>query len=169
MIITIDGASGTGKSSVAKKLSQQLHIHFFDTGAMYRCFAWILMQKNIALTDTQAIKKELASFTYEQLPESRYLANGQELFLQIRSPEISVFSSAVSTLPFVREKLIVIQRNFAAKQDAIFEGRDMGSVVFADADAQFILSADSIVRAKRRLEHLKKQFPEKHFSLQEAQ
>lgn len=153
MIITIDGPSGTGKTTIAKKVSKQLSFSHFDTGAMYRSFAYLLKKNGISLTDSSQIKTLLDHFDFSIKgvePNKLYLVSGEDVTSKIRTTEISSLVSQVAALKEVRDKLVTIQRNFGANQDAVFEGRDIGSVVFPNAELKIFLTATPEVRAKRR-------------------
>lgn len=157
MIITIDGPSGTGKTTVAKKVAEALHISYFDTGAMYRAVTWALLKEGIDLSDERALSLFLDQFSFrieERKQEKRYFANGHDVTSEIRYQNITDHVSKVASLAPVREKLWNIQRSFGAKESAVFEGRDMGSVVFPDAEMKIYLTATAEIRGKRRLEEI---------------
>ncbi len=166
MIITIDGASGTGKSSVAKGVAKKLGFDFFDTGAMYRLAAYSILQKKIPVEEEQKVVKALKNFTLSIKgtgEEKRYFLEKEDCTEEIRLPEVTFASSKIATYPEVREKMVQIQREYGKKTNMVFEGRDMGTVVFPEAEAKFFLSAKLEIRAKRRLEELVEKFPEKVF------
>ncbi len=161
MIVTIDGPSGTGKSTVAKKVAQKLGFVFFDTGAMYRSVAWLLMQENIVLDDQKSIETMLAQFCFdivEKEGSKRYFVNGVDVTELIRSREVTAIVSAVAALPVVRKALWAIQHRFGDQNNAVFEGRDLGSVVFPDAECKFFLTARPEIRALRRFRELSAQY-----------
>lgn len=157
MIITIDGPAGTGKTTIAKKIAEKLHFAYFDTGAMYRAVTWQIMQKGISLHDISAIEDLLKSFSF-QIAEKNgvkyYYSNGIDITTVIRSQEVTARVSDVSALLCVRAALWKIQRDFAEQGDSVFEGRDLGSVVFPHANIKIFLTARPEVRAKRRLHEL---------------
>lgn len=162
MIITIDGPAGTGKTTVAKKVAEQLKLPYFDTGAMYRSVTYLLMHEKIPLSDIQQITDLLTHFSFEiRLFNGRhhYYANGIDVTEMIRSQAVTHIVSAVSALPVVREALWKIQRRFAKKQGGVFEGRDMGTVVFPEAKYKIFLTARPEIRAERRLAELKDKRP----------
>ena len=166
MIIVIDGPSGSGKSTLAKMLSKELHVPYFDTGAMYRSFCWFLIDQNTPLDDEGKIKEQLNKLEFEiclQEGESHYIVNGIDVTQKIRSEEVSKNASKVSAYLFVREHLVNIQRKFGRGGAGIFEGRDMGTVVFPNADIKFFLYADPNIRAMRRFQQLQVNFPLKKF------
>ncbi|MFA5250402.1 MAG: (d)CMP kinase [Parachlamydiales bacterium] len=166
MLITIDGPAGVGKSTVAKKLAQKLAFAYFDTGAMYRSATLFLLEKGIDLEDEAAIKDALADFHFEvrlENGEKHYLVDGQEVTDKIRSLEITEKVSTVAAKGFVREELVKIQRKYARGKNAVFEGRDMGTVVFPKADLKFYLTAQGEIRAHRRADELKSKHEEVAF------
>lgn len=161
MIITIDGPAGTGKTTVARRVAECLHFSYFDTGAMYRSVAWWILQKQIDLADDLSMQNLLDHFSESfKIEGSRYFLEGRDITQEIRTPEVTQFVSPVSALPAVRELLWRIQRNFAKNGDAVFEGRDMGSVVFPNAELKIFLTARSEIRAQRRLGELLAKNPE---------
>jgi cytidylate kinase len=154
MIITIDGPSGTGKSTVAKRVAERLGFAFFDTGAMYRAVAFCMKKEQISIDDKRAIENLLGNFSFRICNEKgkkRYFSGDEEITDEIRTREITSLVSAVAALPIVREKIWDIQRCFGEKESAVFEGRDMGTTVFPNANLKIFLSARPQVRAERRL------------------
>lgn len=159
MIITIDGPAGTGKTTVARTVAQKLAFPYFDTGAMYRSVTWKLLQEKVGLKDIEAVCKVLHHFDFVIRgvgSDKRYFVDGIDITEEIRGKEVTSRVSEVSAIPAVREKLWVIQKDFGAKGDAVFEGRDMGTVVFPHADIKIFLTASPEVRAKRRLDEILK-------------
>lgn len=157
MIITIDGPSGTGKSTVAKRVAALLGFSFFDTGAMYRAVAWVLQSKKIPIEDEASLQEILRDFHFQIhdiLGQKRYIVNGVDVTEDIRAPEISAKASAVAVLPKVRQAMWKIQREFAHEVDSVFEGRDMGTSVFPHAEVKIFLTARPEVRAERRFQEL---------------
>ena len=158
MIITIDGPSGTGKTTVAKRVAERLRFSYFDTGAMYRAITWFALQKKIDLKDEKAIRELLQAFAFrieEKNREKRYFVGSTDVTEAIRAQEITARVSEVSALLPIRQALWKIQRDFAAHTpNALFEGRDIGSVVFPNAEKKFFLTARPEVRAKRRRDEL---------------
>ena len=165
MIIAIDGPAGTGKSTVAKGVAQELGFFYFDTGAMYRSFAWYTLQNGIDPSNEKGLEQLLETFDFEidtdkKTLEKSYFVNGTDISHSIRTQEISKLSSQVAILPFVRQSLVKIQRAFGNKTDAVFEGRDMGTIVFPSAEIKIFLTATPEVRAERRYRDLLLKFPD---------
>ena len=163
MIITIDGPIATGKSTIAKKLASEIGYIYFDTGAMYRSLTYALMKNNINIDDPEAVRGFLPEFTFDikiKRGERRYWANGEDVTNLIRSPAVTANVSKVSAMPFVREKLVEYQRKLAKGLNAVVEGRDMGTIVFPDADFKIYLTGKPEVRAKRRYDELLVKFPD---------
>jgi cytidylate kinase len=152
-IITIDGPAGSGKTTVSKALAKRLGWIYVDTGALYRGVAFEVNRTGTDYNNDSALESLLVSLSLELVTEKgslRLLSSGCDITDQIRTPGISMLASAVSAKPRVRAALLEMQRLIATKNDAVFEGRDMGTVVFPKADHKFFLSADLLTRAKRR-------------------
>jgi cytidylate kinase len=164
MIITIDGPSGTGKSTVAKGVAKRLKFTFFDTGAMYRCVAWKILKEGIDPSDETRIGALMPSFAFEMRTdpqgERAYFVDGEDITSQIRSRHVTDASSKIATYAAVRKALVSVQRRFGLGCSAVFEGRDMGTVVFPDADLKIFLTACPQVRAQRRYRELLTKFPD---------
>lgn len=170
MIITIDGPVATGKSTVAQKLADFLGYFYFDTGAMYRAFTYLVVNEKIPLDDEEALKEALNTFNFRiKVRRKRrfYYIGSEDVTKIIRTPEVTKKVSEVSAIPFVREKLVEIQRKLSEGVNAVFEGRDMGSHVFPDAHLKIFLTGKSKERAKRRLDELQAKMPDlaKDFNL----
>lgn len=155
MIITVDGPSGTGKTTVAKRLAHELGYAHYDTGAMYRAVTYGLMHAGIDVDDVPAIHLYFDNFDYQVKNGNgtpRFWIGDEDVTEVIRTPEVTARVSEVSAKPVVRDHLVALQRKYAEDTvDAVFEGRDMGTVVFPDAQMKVYLTASSEVRAKRRL------------------
>lgn len=164
MIITIDGPSGTGKSTIARELARILHFTFFDTGAMYRCMALFLQDKGIGSLDALQTSSLIEEFSFKITTDAqgakRYFVGEKDVTFDIRSEKISSLASQIAKIPEVREALMPIQRKAAEGNDVVFEGRDMGTVVFPQADLKIFLTASAEVRAERRYQELVFKFPD---------
>jgi len=156
MIIAIDGPSASGKSTTAKGVAEKLGITHLNTGAMYRAVTLGLKEAGIQPDDEKSVCQFLAGMDI-RFDESNHIhLNGIDVSMEIRSGDISSQVSAVSAIPMVREKMVMAQRQIAGEKDCVLEGRDIGTVVFPDAEFKFFLVADVEIRAKRRLQDLEK-------------
>ena len=151
MIIAIDGPSASGKSTTAKGVAEKLGITHLDTGAMYRTVTWGLKKAAIHPSDDEKVRDFLKNLEIYFDASNHIWLNGEDVSVEIRTGDISSRVSAVSAIPEVREKMVKIQRQIAGKKDCVPEGRDIGTVVFPDAEYKFFLVADTEIRAKRRL------------------
>ncbi len=153
LIIAIDGPAGSGKSSTARLLASKLNFLYLDTGAMYRCVALAALDAGIDLKNEDAVGRLAGSVNIDFIhgdDEDKVLLNGEDVSLRIREPRIDSASSLVSSYRVVREKMVDHQRKLGARGDIIAEGRDMGTVVFPEADLKIFLVADLETRARRR-------------------
>lgn len=156
-IVTIDGPAGAGKTTVAKALSSRLDCVYVDTGALYRAVAYEISSQKIDWRDDHKLSEFLLTLDLEfvrQGDDLILLSHKKDISGFIRTPEISMLASDTSALPQVRAALLGIQRSIAQKSDAVFEGRDMGTVVFPEAAYKFFLFADLKIRAKRRFDEM---------------
>jgi len=156
-IITIDGPAGAGKTTVSKLLSQKLGIIYVDTGAIYRGVAFEIKRQNIEWENDSMLETFLEGLDLNFIKKNGFLllmSSGRDISKFIRTPEISMLASSSSARPQVRAALLDIQRKIAKTEDAVFEGRDMGTVVFPEAEYKFYLFADLTVRAKRRYDEM---------------
>lgn len=158
-LICLDGPAGSGKSTLAKALSQELGFFHLDSGATYRAFAVVVERLGYDLAkpcreQRDLLYKALEQFNIELAKDSRVILNGEDVTTQIRSEKISQLASVLSQEPVVREKMVACQRALARGKDVVAEGRDMATVVFAEADLKVYLTAREAVRAKRRYEDL---------------
>lgn len=157
--ITLDGPSGSGKTTIARELAESLGYLYVDTGAMYRAVAWFVDKSGIDFNNESGIIDALGNINLELKldgKEQRVVVNGEDITPYIRTPRISMGASAVSKIKEVRLKLVAMQREIASKNNALFDGRDMGSFVLPNADQKFYLTADIDERAKRRHLELRK-------------
>lgn len=155
--IAIDGPAGAGKSTIAKKLAKDLGYIYVDTGAMYRAMAYYFLQNGIKPEDEKAISdacpKVDVTIKYVN-GEQQVILNGENISGKIRTEEVGNMASATSVYPIVRTKLVDLQRQLAAKENVIMDGRDIGTVVLPDANVKIFLTASSKVRAQRRFDEL---------------
>jgi CMP/dCMP kinase len=157
IIITIDGPAGSGKSTIAQLLAEQLGLDCLDTGAMYRVVAWILRkQKKEELTGEALLLflKDLEFVIEGNGPGQKVWVQGKDVSREIRTPEISRLASSVSMKPEVRSVLAERQKALGQQGALIAEGRDMGTVIFPQAEFKFFLNASLEVRARRRYQEL---------------
>lgn len=149
VIITIDGPSGTGKSSAARAVAKALGYVFLDTGALYRTAALAVDQRGADI-DNDTVCGSIVAQIDIRFDQERVLLDGTDVSDAIRTPRISDLSSRIAVHPSVRRKLLDIQRSFAHRVSLVAEGRDTGSVVFPDADIKIYLDASPQARARRR-------------------
>jgi len=164
MIVTIDGPSGTGKSTVAKRLADRLGYTYFDTGALYRAIAWKILHDKISVTDVAKIEKMLQTFSFHvetQNNQKVYCVDDHDVTKEIRSQEVTAIVSEISAMKCVRDAMRPIQKIFSQEGPTVFEGRDLGTVIFPHAEVKFFLTAAPEVRAKRRLRDLQHKFPDR--------
>jgi CMP/dCMP kinase len=165
LVITIDGPAGAGKTTVSKALAERLQYRYIDTGALYRGVAFEAKVKGVSPDDEHQLEilcKDLELMFVRNEKGVRLLSGQIDISDYIRTPEMSMMASAVSAHPVVREALLGLQRKMGAEKAAVFEGRDMGTVVFPQADVKFFLTADLKVRASRRHRELEeKKSPQK--------
>jgi cytidylate kinase len=157
LLITIDGPAGAGKTSVSRKLADRLNYKYIDTGALYRGVALEAGFTGIGQDDDTDLENLCSTLNLKFVKDERglrLLSNNSDITDQIRTPEISMMASAVSAKPVVRKYLLDLQRNLGREKGVVFEGRDMGTVVFPDADKKFYLDASQKVRAIRRYREL---------------
>jgi cytidylate kinase len=153
LIIAIDGPAGSGKSTVARLVAENLHLMHIDTGAMYRAVALKMLKHGVELTDREQLQKLLDSTTITQKESDnglRILLDSVDVTEEIRTPEISLWVGPVSEHPVVREHLVKWQRELGKEGGVVLEGRDIGTIVFPDAGLKIYLVADAHVRALRR-------------------
>lgn len=151
--IAIDGPSGAGKSSVAKALAKKLGIIYVDTGALYRTIGYYVRLKETEPSDAPAVEKLLPEIhleiRYENGTQEVYL-NGEAMGNRIRTPEMSMYASAVSAIPAVRNFLLNTQREIAEKNSVVMDGRDIGTVILPNANVKIYMIASEACRAERR-------------------
>ena len=163
LIITIDGPSGAGKTTVSRILAHRLGYRYIDTGALYRGVALAAITSGLNPNDDEGLDTLLKTLKMSFVPGEtglRLLLNESDITDRIRTPEISMVASAVSAKPMVRNYLLNLQRELGRDKNVVFEGRDMGTVVFPDADVKFFLDAALTTRAKRRFKELAPTIPQ---------
>lgn len=155
MIIAIDGPSGAGKSTVAKLLSDTLNFEYIDTGAMYRALAYKSYINKIDISEDNVDKiSDMLNSTSVDYYENKIYLDGENVEVLIRDEIISIKASQISTLSIVRTKMVELQRKIAENKNVILDGRDIGTVVFPNADYKFFVTASEEVRAIRRYNQL---------------
>ena len=153
MIIAIDGPAASGKSTSAKLLAKELGCLYLDTGAMYRCIAFSILENKIDISNQGSLTKFLKNFEIDLKKTNNNLSffvNGENVTNKIRKSDVSQKVSEVSAIPIIREYMVRIQRSFTKNNSCVMEGRDIGTVVFPNAEFKFFFIASNEVRAKRR-------------------
>ena len=152
-IIAIDGFSSCGKSTLAKQIAKELDYIFVDTGAMYRATALYFIRSEVNLNDVSQINEALEAMTisFKNIDGNNVtFLNGENVESEIRSLEVSGMVSEVAAIPAVRRKMVALQRNMTDADGVVMDGRDIGTVVFPDADVKLFVTADPLIRAQRR-------------------
>lgn len=163
-IVAIDGPAGAGKSTAARLLAAQLGFILIDTGALYRTLALQALERNISLADGPALGRLCSELKFQfgslekpsgnNVPKLKIYCNGLDVTDSIRTPELGLAASNVSKLPEVRAALLQVQRDFGRDGGIVMEGRDIGTVIFPQAELKFFLTASVESRARRRCEEL---------------
>jgi len=175
MIITIDGPTASGKSTLAKEVAHKLNIYHLNSGYLYRGLAYILVYKfgynenelrDPKLTDLETILNS-ENFVYKYDGKECFIFyKAENITPYLKNSEVDNYSSIISSIPIIRTMLLAYQREFAENNSLVMEGRDCGSVVFPNADFKFFLTADLEVRAKRWQQYMKSK--DKNYGIQEA-
>jgi cytidylate kinase len=156
MIIAIDGPSGAGKSTLGRMLARELNLLYIDTGAMYRAAALAVIESGVTTTDSEAVAEVVtrADINLEGNPDSlQVMLDGRDVSLKIRTEEVSHSASVISTIPEVRRSLVNRQRELGRRAGGVvLDGRDIGTIVFPQADVKFFLTAAPEQRAQRRFD-----------------
>ncbi|HDR46608.1 MAG TPA: (d)CMP kinase, partial [Geoalkalibacter subterraneus] len=159
-IVAIDGPSGAGKSTISRMLAGRLNFTHIDTGAMYRCIALAALRRGIDPEDEAALAElcERVRIDFTRRDEQqRVILDGEDVSAEIRTPAVSLLTSRVSSVAAVREKMVAMQREMGREGGVVLEGRDIGSVVFPDAEVKFFLTASAQERGARRYRELREQ------------
>ncbi len=156
VVVAIDGPAGAGKSTIARRVAERLGFLYIDTGAMYRAVALWALRQGIDPSDRLRMDP-LATAAEIELEPGRIRLNGEDVSDAIRDPAVSDGASKVAVIPGVRRAMVAKQRLCAERSSVVMEGRDIGTVVFPDAEVKIYLDADPIVRARRRLKDLRAQ------------
>jgi CMP/dCMP kinase len=155
IVIAIDGPAGAGKSTIARAIANRLGFVYIDTGAMYRAVALWALRTGVSESDMHRLEQLATAADISFVPGSNsVLLNGEDVTEIIRTPEVAAFASKISTVGAVRRALVEKQRKMAAEASVVMEGRDIGSVVFPDAQVKIFLDADPSIRTDRRVREL---------------
>lgn len=149
-IVALDGPAGSGKSTIAKIVAKDFNLTYLDTGAMYRMVALYTLQNNIDIKDTQKIISSLDEINMDIINDS-FILNNIDVSKEIRTPEVTKIVSPIAAIKEVRTKLVDLQREISKGKKVILDGRDIGTVVFPNADVKIFLVASPEERAKRRV------------------
>ncbi|CCQ89829.1 Cytidylate kinase [Nitrospina gracilis 3/211] len=171
MIVAIDGPAGSGKSTVARMVARRLKFRYIETGSMYRAVAWKANQVGIDPTDGEEGADEVAevarNLNIEFKPaddgSQRVFVEGRELTRELKNETVGRMAAVVAANPEVREILVSKQREMGRNHDVVMDGRDIGTVVFPDAQKKFYLDADPVERARRRYDEMKGTDPDLDF------
>jgi CMP/dCMP kinase len=150
VIIAIDGPAGAGKSSLAKRVAARLGFLYINSGAMYRAVALWALRLGVSMSDMHRLEQLAREATIELTKDNHVFLNGEDITEAIRDPQVSDAASKVSAIPAVRRALLPVQRAMAQQNSVVMEGRDIGSVVFPDAQVKIFLDAHPAERARRR-------------------
>lgn len=149
-ILALDGPAGAGKSTTARAVAAALGFAYLDSGALYRCVALAAIEMGISPDDDASLGRLAGRLEIRQSPDGRFLLDGRDVSDKIRAPEVSQAASRISACPSVRRALIGIQRAAVLEPGTVAEGRDIGTVIFPDADLKVFLDAEATERARRR-------------------
>jgi cytidylate kinase len=158
MIVAIDGPSGAGKSSLAKRIAKDLGFTYLDTGAIYRALALKILRRGVDLNDTAALSAIVIDTDIDLRGRNGQLLvflDGEDVSASIRTPEVSQMASKASAIAMVRHRLLDLQRDLGRRGNVVAEGRDIGTVVFPDAQVKIYLDASIGERARRRCDELR--------------
>lgn len=154
MIIAIDGPAGSGKSTIAKLIAKDLDLVYLDTGAMYRIFTLKILKENIEYTNLKNINELLETLDID-IDKDKFYLDKKDVSSEIRTTEVANNVSNIAAIKEVREKMVSLQREFSKSKNVIVDGRDIGTVVFPNANVKIFLIADAKERTNRRYKELK--------------
>ena len=166
MIIAIDGPAGSGKSTVAQLIASRLNFKYIETGSMYRAVAWRAQQAGIDPEDAERISEVARTISIEFKPgaeRQKVMVDGEDLTPVLKTETIGRLAAIVAANKAVREVMVAQQQNMGRNGNVVMDGRDIGTVVFPDADKKFFMVADQKERAQRRHEEIKAKSPEVTF------
>jgi CMP/dCMP kinase len=152
--VAIDGPAGAGKSTIAKRVASRLQFTYIDTGAMYRAVALWAWRQGVAFDDMHRLE-QLANASEIDLAPGKIVLNGEDVSEAIRVPEVSNGASRIAVIPGVRRAMVAKQRELGRRLSSVMEGRDIGTVVFPDADVKIYLDAAVAERVRRRLQEMR--------------
>ena len=155
LTIAVDGYSSCGKSTLARDLAKQLNYIYIDSGAMYRAVTLYLMENQVSLQDPQSLVQALGHITIELDQNGTIRLNGKDVTARIRQADVSGLVSEVAAVSAVRRQLVSLQKSYGIRGGIVMDGRDIGTVVFPNADLKIFLTADPEVRARRRYDELR--------------
>lgn len=154
MIVAIDGPAGSGKSTIAKLIAKDLDLVYLDTGAMYRIFTLKTLKENVEYTNLKNINELLETLDID-IDKDKFYLDKKDVSSEIRTTEVANNVSNIAAIKEVREKMVSLQREFSKSKNVIVDGRDIGTVVFPNANVKIFLIADAKERTNRRYKELK--------------
>ena len=168
MVIAIDGPAGSGKSTVAKIVAEKLRFRYIDTGSMYRAVAWKSLLKNVDLSNKEMVAEIAHNVEIDLVPEEggqSVFVDGENATNQLKQEKISRAAAVVAAQPMIREIMTKKQRELGNREDVVMDGRDIGTVVFPQAEKKFFLDAEPKERGRRRFDELKTKNQEANLDL----
>ncbi len=168
MVIAIDGPAGSGKSTVAKIVAEKLRFRYIDTGSMYRAVAWKSLLKNVDLSNKEMVAEIAHNVEIDLVPEEggqSVFVDGENATNQLKQEKISRAAAVVAAQPMIREIMTKKQRELGNREDVVMDGRDIGTVVFPQAEKKFFLDAEPKERGRRRFDELKTKNQEANLEL----
>ncbi len=157
IVIALDGPAASGKSSTAKEVAKKLDIKYLDTGAMYRVVTLLALENSVEVSDHSSLGEIVDDIEFSivgEVSNPTFIVNGRDVTTDIRGREVTNSVSDYCSVAIVREKLVEMQQRYSENESCILDGRDIGTVVFPNADFKFYFVADLVERAKRRLKEL---------------